>query len=124
MKLIEIYRCLCDETRLRILHLLQSQALCVCHLQAALGLPQVAISKHLAYLRRRGLVVSRRREQWAIYRLPDHRPRELELQLQCLQDCLQTHPVFQRDRQRLAALAPDCRRLTGAPADAAASSHE
>jgi DNA-binding transcriptional ArsR family regulator len=123
MKLIEIYRCLCDETRLRILHLLQCQPLCVCHLQAALDLPQVAVSKHLAYLRRRGLVATRRHEQWAIYRLPDRRPRELELQLQCLQDCLQTHPVFQKDRQRLAALAPDCRRLTGASADSPAA-HE
>lgn len=124
MKLIEIYECLCDETRLRILHLLGEQPLCVCHLQSALGLPQVAVSKHLAYLRRRGLVASRRHEQWAIYRLADRRPRELDLQLQCLQDCLQTHAVFQRDRQRLAALSTDCRRLTGSTTAAPVSTHE
>ena len=112
MKLIEIYRCLCDETRLRILHLLRRQPLCVCHLQAALQLPQVAVSKHLAYLRRHGLVVARRREQWMLYRLPVPRPRELDLQLRCLQDCLQTHPVFQRDLLRLKSLPADCSRAS------------
>lgn len=108
MRLIEIYRCLCDETRLRILHLLQRQPLCVCHLQKALQLPQVAVSKHLAFLRRNGLVAATRHEQWVIYRLPARRPRELDLQLRCLQDCMQTHPVFQKDRARLNAMAPDC----------------
>ena len=36
MKLIEVYKCLCDETRLRILHLLSHQPLCVCHFQEIL----------------------------------------------------------------------------------------
>ena len=121
MELIEIYRCLCDETRLRILHLLQQGPLCVCHLQAALELPQAAVSKHLAYLRRRGLVVARRHEQWAIYRLPERCPRELDVQLQCLQDCLQTHQTFRRDRQRLTALAPDCTWVTEKTSSHAAS---
>ncbi len=119
MRLVEIYRCLCDETRLRILNLLQRGPLCVCHLQSALGLPQVAVSKHLAYLRRRGLVTARRQGSWAIYRLPQPRPRELDLQLQCLQDCLQTHPVFQKDLGRLKSLAPDCTRIA-----ATATCHE
>ena len=37
-QLIEIYNCLCDETRLRIVHLLTQSPLCVCHLQDILGL--------------------------------------------------------------------------------------
>ncbi len=48
MSLIQIYQCLCDETRLRILHLLQDGELCVCHFQQILEEPQVKISKHLA----------------------------------------------------------------------------
>ena len=56
MDLIQIYQCFCDRTRLRILHLLGQEALCVCHLQQILGEPQVKISKHLAYLRARGMV--------------------------------------------------------------------
>ena len=49
--LVQIYRCLCDENRLRIVHLLKQGPLCVCHFQTILQLPQVTISKHLAYLR-------------------------------------------------------------------------
>ncbi|MDB6020302.1 MAG: aseR [Pedosphaera sp.] len=108
MKLLEIYRCLCDETRLRILHLLSQGPLCVCHFQTALGLPQVAISKHLAYLRHHGLALAQRHEQWMIYRLPEPCPAELHLQLQCLQDCVQTHPIFREDLKRLKQLGCEC----------------
>lgn len=106
-KLIEVYNCLCDETRLRMVHLLAQSPLCVCHLQEILGLTQVAASKHLAYLRQRGLAESRRHEQWMIYSLPAERPRELEWQLRCLQDCLPTHSVFRDDLRKLKALQPD-----------------
>lgn len=106
--LIEIYNCLCDETRLRIVHLLAQSPLCVCHLQDILGLTQVAASKHLAYLRQRGLVESKRHEQWMIYSLPAALPRELDWQLRCLQDCLPTHPVFRDDRRKLDARQSDC----------------
>lgn len=107
-QLIEVYNCLCDETRLRIVHLLVRSPLCVCHLQDILGLTQVAASKHLAYLRQRGLVESRRHEQWMIYSLPAERPRELDWQLRCLQDCLTTDPVFRDDLRKLKAVQSDC----------------
>ena len=74
MKLLQIYRCFCDETRLRILHLLSQGPLCVCHFQSILGLPQVAVSKHLARLRAGGLVAARRHGKWMIYRLPAKAP--------------------------------------------------
>lgn len=106
--LIEIYDCLCDATRLRIVHLLAQSPLCVCHLQDILGLTQVAASKHLAYLRQRGLVESRRHEQWMIYSLPAERPRELDWQLRCLQDCLPAHPVFREDLRKLKVRQSDC----------------
>ena len=108
MKLVQIYRCLCDETRLRILHLLKQGPLCVCHFQEILQLPQVAVSKHLAYLRRTGMVEARRHEQWMIYSLPPSPGRELNLQLSCLQDCVQTEPAFRADLRRLKALGPKC----------------
>lgn len=106
--LIQVYNCLCDETRLRIVHLLAQSPLCVCHLQDILGLTQVAASKHLAYLRRHGLVESRRHEQWMIYSLPAKLPRELDWQLRCLQDCLPTYPVFRDDLRKLKARQSDC----------------
>jgi DNA-binding transcriptional ArsR family regulator len=120
MKLMQIYRCLCDETRLRILHLLQQRPLCVCHFQEILQLPQVAVSKHLAYLRRAGLVEARRREQWMIYSLPASPSPELDRQLSCLQDCVQTEPVFCADLRRLKALGPKCQWISKAIAAAPA----
>ena len=77
MKLVKIYECLCDATRLRLLNLLLQGPLCVCHIQAVLGEPQVKISKHLGYLKARGLVTVRRQGNWMIYALPVHRPRAL-----------------------------------------------
>lgn len=108
VKLIQIYECLCDESRLRILHLLTQGPLCVCHVQEILQLPQVAVSKHLAYLRQRGLVETRRHEQWKIYSLPEPRPPELDLQLRCLQDCAQTEEVFRADVRRWKSLRSEC----------------
>lgn len=105
MKLIEIYQCLCDPTRLRILHLLQGGELCVCHFQEILGEPQVKISKHLAYLRTHGLVEARKEANWMIYGLPAKRPAQLTANLACLQDCVREDPVFRRDAARRDKLA-------------------
>jgi len=104
MKLIEIYQCLCDETRLRILNLLSVSPLCVCHLQQVLGRPQVIVSQHLAYLRARGMVTSQRYQTWMIYSLPESPSPELESNLKCLQDCVQTEPVFRKDKEQLRKL--------------------
>ena len=101
MDLVRIYQCFCDPTRLRILHLLSKGPLCVCHFQDILGEPQVKISKHLAYLRARGMVEAEREQTWMIYSLPTQRAPELKANLKCLQDCVQTEPIFKRDLQRL-----------------------
>lgn len=108
MDLIQIYQCFCDPTRLRILNLLAEGPLCVCHFQDALNEPQVKISKHLAYLRTRGLVETERDQNWIIYSLPKKRPPELEANLKCLQDCVQTMPAFKRDLKRLEVVKSEC----------------
>ena len=104
MDLVQIYECLCDKTRLRILHLLAQTPLCVCHFQEILGEPQVKISKHLAYLRNRGLVETKQEKNWVIYSLPEKRSPELEANLKCLQDCVQTDPTFKSDVRSLGKL--------------------
>jgi ArsR family transcriptional regulator len=108
MDLVQIYECFCDRTRLRILHLLADGPLCVCHFQEALGEPQVKISKHLAYLRTRGMVEVTREGNWMIYSLPKEPAPELEKNLRCLQDSVQTDAVFARDRKKLAVLKKSC----------------
>lgn len=106
MELIKIYECLCDLTRLRLINLLQQGPLCVCHFQEVLREPQVKISKHLSYLRERGLVVCERQGNWMIYALPARPGRELGSNLACLQDCAQDNPVFRADLARLKKLSP------------------
>lgn len=101
--LVRIYSCLCDRTRLRLLHLLlQGGPLCVCHFEEILREPQVKISKHLAYLKSHGLVEAERCGNWMIYRLPAQRSPQLEANLACLQDCAQEERIFRDDAARLA----------------------
>jgi ArsR family transcriptional regulator len=106
MELVRIHECLCDRTRLRLLHLLLQGPLCVCHFQEILHEPQVKISKHLAYLRRRGMVEAEREGNWMVYRLPARRSPALRANLACLQDCAGEEPVFRRDLARLRQRAP------------------
>jgi len=101
MDLISIYQCLCDRTRLRILNLLCKGPLCVCHFQELLKESQVKISKHLKYLRMRGVVEARRDGYWMIYSLPARPSRELKGNLACLQDCVREDAEFRRDLEKL-----------------------
>jgi ArsR family transcriptional regulator len=108
MDLVEIYQCFCDRTRLRIVHLLAQSPLCVCHFQTILGEPQVKISKHLAYLRERGLVDVERDQNWMVYSLPKKQAPELETNLKCLQECAQSDKVFARDLKKLKVIQKSC----------------
>lgn len=66
-----IFKALGDETRIRIIALLSHSELCVCHIEAALDLPQSSVSRHLAVLRQSGLVETRREGAWVIYALAE-----------------------------------------------------
>ena len=64
-----VFKALADKTRLRILALLGNNEVCVCHIHDSLGLPQPTVSRHLAYLRRSGLVAVRRDGVWMHYQV-------------------------------------------------------
>jgi ArsR family transcriptional regulator, arsenate/arsenite/antimonite-responsive transcriptional repressor len=64
-----LFKALADATRLRILGLLLSGEVCVCDIHESLKIPQPKASRHLAYLRRAGLVDTRREGLWIHYRL-------------------------------------------------------
>src|SRR5215204_421287 len=69
-----MFKALADETRLRILGLLLTGEVCVCHIHESLKIPQPKASRHLAYLRKAGLVTARREGLWMHYgmaELPD-----------------------------------------------------
>src|SRR5262249_8009399 len=69
-ELESVFKALADKTRLRILALLGNNEVCVCHIHDSLALPQPTVSRHLAYLRRAGLVDVRRDGVWMHYQVP------------------------------------------------------
>lgn len=69
MEASDIYKCIADSQRLRILNLLDTGPLCVCHLQELLGIPQVKMSKQLALMKQQELLESTREGTWMIYEL-------------------------------------------------------
>jgi ArsR family transcriptional regulator len=70
-ELEQIFKGLADRTRLRIVNLLLAGELCVCDIQYVLDSPQPNVSRHLAYLKRSGLVLDRREGQRMYYRLAE-----------------------------------------------------
>lgn len=101
----ELFRAFADPTRLRILSLLSEQKeLCVCDLCAVLGEIQPKVSRHLATLRRVGLVHVRRDGKWMIYSLVDAPSALQRTLLRCVRSCLVGFDLLADDRKRLRAL--------------------
>ena len=69
LEIESLFKALADATRLRILGLLLAGEVCVCDIHESLKIPQSKASRHLAYLRRSGLVETRREGLWIHYRL-------------------------------------------------------
>jgi len=92
-----VFRAFSDKTRLRILNLLTSGELCVCDLVEVLDVPQPKASRHLAYLRRVGLVSARKQGYWSYYRLADKRTALHAKLLECLTCCSADMAEFARD---------------------------
>ena len=69
-----LFAALADRTRLRLLNLMDGREVCVCYFVEILGQSQPKISRHLAYLRRAGIVAARREGKWMHYRIvvPNH----------------------------------------------------
>jgi len=69
-----MFAALADRTRLRLLNLMNGKEVCVCYFVEILGQSQPKISRHLAYLRRAGVVAARRDGKWMHYRIvvPSH----------------------------------------------------
>ena len=96
-----MFRAFSDRTRLRILNLLRGGETCVCDLQATLGVPQAKVSRHLAYLRRAGLVTVRKQGLWSYYTLAPARDAFHRRLLDCLACCLTDVPELARDAKKI-----------------------
>ena len=102
MYIEEILKALADPNRIRILNLLYNQALCVCDIETVLGLNQSNLSRHLAKLRRAGLVKAEKKGMFIYYsRLPIAEP--YRVPIESLFDALQADPTWESDRLKFQA---------------------
>ena len=108
-----MFRAFSDRTRLRILNMLRTGETCVCDLQAVLEVPQPKVSRHLAYLRRAGLVKARKQGLWSYYTLAPARNAFHGKLLECLGCCFNDVPELTADLKRLKRAGDDCSTASG-----------
>jgi ArsR family transcriptional regulator len=100
----DLFRAFADATRLRILNLLLEGELCVCDLCDLLDEVQPKVSRHLAYLRRVGLVTAREHGKWKFYAVADNPSVPARTMLDCLGSCLRQLDELARDIEHLRRL--------------------
>jgi ArsR family transcriptional regulator len=95
------FRALADRTRLRLLNLMRDDEVCVCFFVEILKTNQPKISRHLAYMRRAGIVAARRDGNWMHYRIEEPADAEAAQVLRNTLAWLANDAEMQRDRDRL-----------------------
>jgi len=96
-----LFKALADRTRLRLINLIGEDEICVCFLVEVLKTNQPKISRHLAYLRRAGIVSSRREGKWMHYRISEPTDPYAVNIFREVRRWLANEPGMQRDRSRL-----------------------
>src|SRR3954462_5924426 len=114
-----LFKALADETRLRILGLLLTGEVCVCHIHESLRIPQRKASRHLAYLRKAGLVETRRDGLWVNYRMATLADPVLDAIADGVRHALTHVDVVRKDGERLEKRTGCC---LPAPGEVAAAS--
>lgn len=99
------FKAFADPTRIRILNVLSAGELCVCDIVDILRLPQPTVSRHLAYLRRAGVVDATREWKFAHYRLSDPGDPIHASLLTCVHDSFSEVAALARERRHAAARA-------------------
>ena len=104
VSLDDVFAALADETRRRILGLLASGEVCVCNIHAALDVPQPTASRHLAHLRKAGLVATRKQGLWVHYRLAELDDPAVSRVLKSTLTALHENDTVEADRKKLSTL--------------------
>lgn len=102
--MLEIFKALGDETRLRMVNLLRKGELCVCEIEAVLGVSQSNASRHLTKLKNSGIITFYKKSQWVYYKLDDN---FLQLNSQLigfLDENFASNQLFKKDIDSLLAL--------------------
>jgi ArsR family transcriptional regulator len=112
------FRALADRTRLRLLNLMRTDEVCVCFFVEVLKTNQPKVSRHLAYMRRAGIVGARREGPWMHYRIVEPADADAARVLKDVLMWLDNDHEMQKDRDRLLKVccAPQLPiRIQGAP---------
>ena len=104
----DAFKAFADPTRLRILGLLAGGEICVCNLHECLGISQPAASRHLAYLRRKQLVQTRKDGLWVHYKLAPLEEPVMRVLMSAVTHVLSHCDSVGKDRQRLEARTGCC----------------
>lgn len=97
--MVDIFKALSEESRLRILALLMQRELCVCEIESTLNLTQSNVSRHLNMLKKCGIVSSRKDAQWSYYSIsPEFRQKHSGL-WQYLSEHLTELPAYKADQE-------------------------
>ena len=99
-----MFRAFSDRTRLRILNVLRGGELCVGDIVESLRAPQPRVSRHLAYLRKAGLVLVRKSGLWSHYSLAATKTPFHRKLLECLATCFGEVPELRADSTRAARI--------------------
>src|SRR5215467_1171267 len=99
--LVNLFQALADPTRLRLINLMGDDEVCVCFFVEILQTNQPKISRHLAYLRRAGIVAARREGKWIHYRMVMPSDPAAARILDEVRSSLKQDRELQRDRERL-----------------------
>ncbi|HTW44171.1 MAG TPA: metalloregulator ArsR/SmtB family transcription factor [Acidobacteriaceae bacterium] len=116
--LARLFAALADTTRLRLLNLMTGREVCVCYFVEILGQAQPKISRHLAYLRRAGIVNARREGKWMHYRIRWPQDHAAVFILRAVLASLAESPEMQADLARLenaCCVVPRATALISAP---------
>lgn len=100
--LINIFKALSDETRLRMMKLLQKRELCVCEITQAMDISQTRASRNLGILRNAGLVSGRREGLWVHYSINKEKANEYHREIEAsLKKWLDNEECIKEDRKKL-----------------------
>lgn len=95
------FKALADKTRLRLISLMGEEEICVCFFQEVINTTQTKISRHLAYLRKAGLVEARREGKWMHYRVVEPQDEHAAKVFREIREWLKQDAQMQRDSAKL-----------------------
>lgn len=95
------FKALADKTRLRLISLMDEDEICVCFFQEVISTTQTKISRHLAYLRKAGLVEARRDGKWMHYRIVEPDDEQAARAFREIREWLKQDAQMKRDTEKL-----------------------